>query len=40
MSPSEKYCDYYGMLSYADYLLQLESGTLTNYSISAGQEKP
>jgi hypothetical protein len=34
--PSEpRYCDHYGMLSYADFVAAKAAGTLAGYAISA-----
>lgn len=30
-----RYCDYYGMLSYKDFLIHEAAGTLAGYAISA-----
>lgn len=33
--PAARYCDFYGMLSYKDFLAHEAAGTLGTYAISA-----
>lgn len=35
-----RYCDYYGMLSYADFNNLLATGGLAEFTISTDQDKP
>ena len=37
--PEPRYVDYYGMLSYKDFLTHAAAGTLTGYEISARTEE-
>jgi hypothetical protein len=40
LTPEPRYCDYYSTLSYADFLENLEAGTLLTANISLGKDIP
>lgn len=37
---SPRYCDFYGMMSYADFLAAVAAGTLSLFIISQGTDEP